>query len=360
MAEQRPGGQPTEAPTPKRLRDARKRGEVARSVEVVSAAVFVAGAVVVLFAGSTLWTGSGEYLRASLGLAVGGADVLPSAVLERGLWTGLALIGPVLLVVAVAAAGANLAQIGALFSLQAIKPKLAKINPIENAKNIFGKRALVELAKSLLKVGGIGYVAGITVWDFAPRLLALASGRAQDAVTVVGQCLRATALRVAAVAVALAVLDLLYQRWSFTRRMRMTKEEVKREHKESEGDPQHKAERQRVHREILEHQMVERTAIADCVVVNPKHIAVALRYDQEDMDAPQVVARGRGLLASRIRQVARRHGIPIVRNVPLAHALVELELDDEIPAGLYDAVAEVLRFVYGLSARQAQGPAPEE
>lgn len=329
-------------------------------MEVVSTAVFVAGTAALLFGGSTLWMGSSEYLRASLRLAVGGAEVMPPAVLERGLWTGLALVGPLLLVVAVAAAGANFAQVGALFSLQAIKPKLSKINPVENAKNIFGKRALVELLKSLVKVGGIGYVAGSTVWDFAPRLLALASGRVQDAVKVVGECLTTTALRVAVVAAALAVVDLLYQRWSFLKRMRMTKQEVKREQKESEGDPQHKAERQRVHREILEHQMIERTVTADCVVINPKHIAVALRYDQENMDAPQVVARGRGLVASKIRQIARRHGIPIVRNVPLAHTLVELELDDEIPAEIYDAVAEVLRFVYGLSAPQAQGPAPEE
>ena len=129
----------------------------------------------------------------------------------------------------------------------------------------------------------------------------------------------------------------------------MTKLEVQREQKEQEGDPQRKAERQRIHREILEHQMLENVARADCVIINPDHIAVAIRYDQREMEAPRVLARGHRLMAEKIKQIARQQGIPIIRNVPLARALVELELDEEIPGELYEAVAEVLRFVYRIS-----------
>jgi len=126
----------------------------------------------------------------------------------------------------------------------------------------------------------------------------------------------------------------------------MTREEVKREHKEQEGDPKHKAERQRLHRDLLRHQMIEAVRTADAVIVNPDHIAVAIRYDEEKMSSPKIVATGRRLVAQQIKEVARRYGVPIYRDVPLARSLAELELDDEIPEELYEAVAAVLRFVY--------------
>ena len=135
----------------------------------------------------------------------------------------------------------------------------------------------------------------------------------------------------------------------------MTREEVKREHKESEGDPRHKQERQRLHRDLLRHQMVEAVRTADCVIVNPDHIAVALKFDEAAMGAPQVVAKGERLVAQQIKEVARHHGVPIYRDVPLARALNELELGDEIPEALYEAVAEVLRFVYANSGADAEG-----
>jgi flagellar biosynthetic protein FlhB len=180
-------------------------------------------------------------------------------------------------------------------------------------------------------------------------------GRPPEALLgAVGECLAAVALHVGIVAAFLAALDVVHARHAFLKRMRMTRVEVQRELKESEGEPHRKAERRRLHHEILEHQMFEAVAQADCVVINPDHLAVALRHDAESPGAPRVVARGRRLMAAKIREIARQHGIPIIRNVPLARALVELELDQEIPAELYPAVAEVLRFVHRRSDRKRE------
>jgi flagellar biosynthetic protein FlhB len=153
------------------------------------------------------------------------------------------------------------------------------------------------------------------------------------------------ALRVALAYAVLGAADYLWQRHRHHRRLRMTREQVKQEHKEQEGDPQHKAERRRLHQELLRHAMIEAVRQADCVVVNPAHIAVALRWDQASMAAPEVVAKGHDLVAAEIREVARQFGVPIYRDVPLARALDGLELGDQIPESLYEAVAEVLRFI---------------
>jgi flagellar biosynthetic protein FlhB len=154
-------------------------------------------------------------------------------------------------------------------------------------------------------------------------------------------------VRLALAALALGVLDYLWQRARHQRSLRMTREEVRREIKETEGDPRHKAERQRLHREVLEQRMLADVRKADFVVINPEHIAVALRYDRDGQGAPVVVARGERLLAERIKEVAREAGVPIFRDVPLAHALAALQEGDEIPEPLYEAVAEILRVVYG-------------
>jgi flagellar biosynthetic protein FlhB len=272
-------------------------------------------------------------------------------VLDRGLNTLVLACGPLLGAAFVVALVAGYAQIGSVLSFQPLKPDLRRLDPIKNAKNIFGKQALFELFKSLVKVVGIGYVAFVALWDHLPRVLATVGQPPERSLLVVSDCLWAVALRVLLLAGLLSAMDLLYQRWRYRKRMMMSKVEVQREQKEMEGDPQRKAERRRLHQEILDHQTIEAVATADCVVINPEHVAVALRYDEASMSAPKVLAKGRRLVAAKIRQIARQHGIPIVRNVPLARALVELELDEEIPPELYETVAEVLRFVYRIGGQ---------
>ncbi len=338
----------TEPASEKRLQEARRRGEVPRSREVTAAAVFI---VVI---GTLAWSWP-DLLGRQLGLmsavlrGAPGLSFQPGAIIqaaERSLFFSLL---PITAAACLAALAVGLAQVRPLFSLHPIKPSLSRIDPVKNAKRVFGPAALFELAKTLVKVLGIGLVAGWALWDRIPLIFATVGRPPEALLSAVGECLFAVALRVALVVTCLAVIDLFYQRHSFHKRMRMSKDEVKREQKESEGDPQHKAERKRAHREILEHQMIESVARADCVIINPEHVAVAMRFDEAAMSAPRVVARGRRLLAAKIKEIARQHGVPIIRNVPLARALVELELDQEIPVELYETMAEILRFIYRFS-----------
>lgn len=349
MAEHRPGGEPTEPPSEKKLREARRRGDVPRSKELTSALVFLAVAAAVAFG----WTELVATLRAftcAVFRTAAAATASPGAVLEAGASTMVSASLPVLGAAFAAAVLGGLTQVRPLFTLKPLSPSPGRLNPLKNVKNILGKQALFELFKSLVKVVGLGYVAFTAVWDHLPAILATLGKAPEQALLAVAGALGAVAIRVAMLMAVLAAADLLYQRHAYRKRQRMTKVELQREQKETEGDPQRKAERQRVHREIIEHAMLESVARADCVIINPDHVAVALRYDRESMDAPRIVARGRRLMAAKIRHIARQHGVPVVRNVPLARALVELELDDEIPEELYEAVAEVLRFVYQLSS----------
>lgn len=169
---------------------------------------------------------------------------------------------------------------------------------------------------------------------------------------VVADCLAAISIRVAILMVVLAAVDLLYQRHAHRKRLRMTRLEVRREQREEEGDPRRRAERQRIHREILEHRMLENAAKADCVIVNPDHLAAAISYREGEMVAPRLVARGRRLMAVKIKEIAKQHGVPIIRDVLLAQALVELELGQEVPPALYESVAEALRFAYSFSGKE--------
>lgn len=353
MAEHRPGGEPTEPPSEKKLREARRRGEVPRSRELVSVSAFIAAAAVL--AGT--WKGMVGQLEVLLGKGLRGATstIGATAALEEAVRTLALVCAPVLAAAAGAAIVAGLAQAGPVLSGHPLKPDLARLSPARNLPRMLGREAWVELAKNLAKLAGIGYLGYTALRDKLPAVLASVGQRPSETVTTIADCLGTIVVRVGILLVVLAAADLLYQRRSFFKRMRMTKVEVQREQKESEGDPHHKAERKRVHQEILSHEMLEGVATADCVIINPEHVAVALRYDAGSMEAPKVVASGRRLLAARIREIARQKGIPIVRNVPLARALAELELDREVPAELYEAVAEVLRFVYSLGARPA-GP----
>lgn len=358
MADAQRSGEATEPPSAKRLRDARRRGEVARSGDAVAAFVLVAGAGVLAWTGAGLVAGLAELLRQGL-VQASSPPAAPALALTTAVGAALRLLAPLLLVVAGAALVANFGQVGALLAFDPVKPKLERLNPLRNARNVLGRQAWANVAKTGIKLGLAGYLGAITISDQLPQLTRLVWARPEQLLVTVGSGALALCWRLGALAVALGAVDLVYQRWSYRRRLRMTKEELRREQREQEGDPQHKAERQRVHRELAEERMFAAVAEADCVICNPEHVAVALRYEAETMEAPRVVARGRRLVAARIRAEARRHGVPIVRQVALARALVELELDQEIPAPLYEAVSEVLRFVQRLAQpSESRAPAP--
>lgn len=345
MGRERPGGEPTEKPTAKRLRDARKKGQVAKSRDLTGLAVFAAAAGATLGT-APLWAGAlAGFLRdCLLGAPRWPADA-SSAVLGRALDVVLLAAGPALGAGVLAAVLAGLFQVRPLWTWQPLKPQLSRLDPLKGLRQLFGLRKLVDLVKSLAALTALVLVAAVTLGEALPDLLRLTGASPAGSLAVIGSWIGVLALRSALVLLVVAAVDYGLQRFRHEKDLRMTKEEVKREHKESEGDPQHKAARKRLHQEIVEHDMVERVRTADLVVVNPTHLAVALRYDRERDDAPRVVAKGERLLAARIKEVARQARVPIFHDVPLARALHALEPGDEIPEALYTAVADLLRAI---------------
>jgi flagellar biosynthetic protein FlhB len=242
-----------------------------------------------------------------------------------------------------------------VWSWEALRPDLKKVMP--DWKRVVSGAALVEIVKGFLKILLTGAVVWLAMAGLIRSLAALAGASPRSVLRVLGYTTSHMAVRIGLVVVAVGVLDYLWQWHQHRKRLKMTREEVKREYKESEGDPQHKAERTRLHRQILEQRMIDAVRRADFVVVNPDHIAVAIRYDKDAQHAPLVVAKGERLLAERIKEAAREAGVPIFRDVTLARALREVEEGDEIPEALYQAVAEILRVVFGPATPTGAPPA---
>lgn len=348
-------GEPTEEPTPKRLDEARGRGEVAYSRDLASAAAMTAAIAALIFTGPELTARLLAYWRSALAEAP--AAGLPSVALAAGLgMMGRALAAP-LLAAATLALGVGLLQTRGLVALGAVKPDLGRLSPAAGLRRAFGSQAALAVGKGLLKVVLVAVLVWATVRPVLGGLAALAGASPPRLLGALGALASRLAERVALVALALGVADYLFAFRRHHRGLRMTREEVKRESKESEGDPSHRAERQRLHRELSEQRMVAEVRKADFVVVNPDHIAVALRYDRQGDAAPVVIARGERLVAERIKEVARQAGVPIFRDVTLARSLRDLPEGEEIPAALYEAVAEVLRLVYAMGEPPSPPPA---
>jgi len=345
----------TEEPTPKRLEDARRRGEVAVSRDATSAAAMTAAIVTLVLQGPALTARLLAYWKATFaGAAVAGdptsgASFGASSALVAGVGVLAHALAVPLAAATLVALGAGLLQTRGLLALGALRPDLGRLSPAAGLSRAFGGKAALEIGKGLLKATLVASLAWLTVRSVLAGLAGLAGAPIPRLAGAMGVVSARLAERVALVALAVGAADYLLVRRRHLGKLRMTREEVRREHKESEGDPSHRAERQRLHRELLEQRMVAEVRKADFVVVNPDHIAVALRYDRDGEAAPVVVARGERLLAERIKQVAREAGVPIFRDVTLARSLRDLPEGTEIPAALYEAVAEILRVVYGMS-----------
>jgi type III secretion protein U len=355
-------GEATEEPTPKRLEDARRKGQVAFSRDLTSAAATTAAIVALTAQGPEIAARLLGYFRGALAAAPaapwsGGAAGPALAACVNVMAGTLA----VTLAAAVAAAlGVGLLQTRGMLAFETLRPDLARLSPAAGLKRAFGGQAALQVGKGLLKVALVSALVWLTVRPVLAGVTALVGAPPARLLETLGALTSRVAGRVVLVALGLGVADYLFAWRRHTRGLRMTREEVKRESKESEGDPSHRAERKRLHREILEQRMVAEVRKADFVVVNPDHIAVALRYDKEGDGAPVVVASGERLVAERIRQIAREAGVPIFRDVTLARSLLDLPEGEQIPAALYEAVAEILRVVYGMSAPDAATEAPAD
>jgi flagellar biosynthetic protein FlhB len=349
----------SERPTAKRLREARERGQVPRSRELSTALVVGAGVALLIGTGrdfglaSLRLMGQGLQLDAELLSRPQDLAALLLLRLGQGLLAAAPLLGATLL-------GALLAPWllgGWNMSFGAIRPDFSRINPLSGLGRIVSSHGLVELGKGLAKIGTIGAVAAVYLWRERATFAALAMEPLKAAIGHSGALCLGLAAWLAGALLLIGLIDAPYQRWTHLKRLRMTRQEVREEMKQSEGRPEVKARIRRLQHEMSRRRMMEQVPKADVVVTNPTHYAVALQYSAERMRAPRVVAKGAGVVAAAIRELATRHHVPLVSAPPLARALYRnVDLDREIPAELYAAVAQVLTYIYQL--REGRGATP--
>jgi flagellar biosynthetic protein FlhB len=345
----------TEPATGKKREEARKRGHVARSLELNSALILVFGMLILSLAGGNLVSQLADMTRGTIAAAgsfrVTAASihaVVPGGILKVGL-----ILAPVVLGVGVVGLAAGYAQVGFQLSGEALQPRLERFNPLKGIKKVLiSRRSLVELLKNLVKVAIVGGAGAIAVQDVLEESMTLLDGDAGAALGFIGRASLSVGMKTGLAFLVLAVLDYLYQRFEYEHDLRMTRQEVKEEHKALEGDPVVRGRIRGVQRRIAYRRMMHDVPTADVVVTNPTHLAIALRYDLDRMQAPAVVAKGADLIAQRIREIAREHDIPIVEDRPLAWALYRtVEIGEQIPEKLFQAVAQLLATIYRLRPR---------
>ena len=350
------GGEKTEAATPKKLSDARKKGQVSKSKELTSAFELIA-----MFLTLKVFVGSlGTRFINMFHLIYGGkipdfvmmsrdgltVKAYTSLFFEVSLQLLLCCL-PFLLVGVTVSFISDLVQVRWKVSSEPLKPSLNKINPMSGTKRIFSKQSLFELLKSIVKILLIGYIAYISIRNHEDELFILYEISLNQAVSLIGQIIIDTGLRISIFYIVLGLADWFYQKHKFNEDMKMTKQEVKDEYKNTEGDPQIKGRQRRKMQEVSQKRMMQDVPKADVVITNPTHFAVALKYEAKVSSAPVVLAKGEDYLAQKIKEVARENKIEIVENKPLARMLYHnVDVGAEIPPELYQAVAEVLAAVY--------------
>lgn len=352
MAEDQDKSQKTEEPSQRRLEEARREGQVASSREVNHALVLASGA---LFIGA-LAPGVAARLAEALRPFIERPHAIAIDAIGPPLQALLVALGwallPAVLLFLVAALASGLIQHGPIWTAAPLAPKLERISPVAGAKRLFALRSLVEFLKGLMKIVLVGTAAIVLLWPAAPRVLTAVEVGSGPLLALLHTLALRLLLGIAALTALIAVLDSLYQRFERHKQLRMSRRDLKDEFKQTEGDPFIKARLKSLRMERARRRMMAEVPSATVVVTNPTHIAIALRYDQT-MAAPRLVAKGMGALAERIRAAARAHGVPVVRNPPLARALHgAVELGAEVPAAHYRAVAEVIGYVLRLKGRR--------
>ena len=354
----------TEQPSQRRLDQAREKGQVARSRELSTFTVLLAGGGVLWFMGASFTQHMVQMLRDGLTL---NRDMAFNTNLMTPRLYDLALdmlftFSPFLLAVLLAAAFSPLLLNGWLFSVEALQPKFSKMNPVSGIARMFSRNSLVELAKAVGKATLVGGVAAWVIWHNKEAVMALGTQAVAASIPQMGHLVGASFMMIVGAMLLIVMIDVPFQLWDHNKKLMMTKEEVRQESKETEGDPMVKGRIRSLQREAARKRMMAAIPTADVVVTNPTHYAVALKYGEKGMRAPVVVAKGSHLLALRIREIAEENHVPILEAPPLARALHKhTELGESIPEALYTAVAEVLAYVYQLHRYEKQGgPRPQE
>jgi flagellar biosynthetic protein FlhB len=355
MAEDGDKESKTEEPTGKRLADARNKGQVATSREVSTALLLLAAVGLFYFQGQALWDALKVKMRFFLSVPIQDDLTAPAfQVIMRDVMLDTMLdLAPFFAFFLIVAVISSLLQHGWLFTLEPLRPKLSKINPLQGFKRLFSLRSVVELFKSILKMSVVGLAVYWGIKDSINQVVGLMNTSVEYIILFMASDAMGVLWRVALAFVVLAVLDFVYQHYEFMQGLRMTKQEVKDEMKQMEGDPQVKGRIRQLQREMAQRRMMDEVPRADVVITNPTQYAVALKYVSGQMNAPKVVAKGRGPIAARIREIAQEHGIPLVENPPLARTLYhDVELEHPIPPELFKAVAEILAYVFRIRGRR--------
>lgn len=348
------GQERTEQPTPKRLEDARKKGQIARSRELNTTAILLTGGGGMIFMGDSIMSGLRDIMVSGLSLkreVLFNTDSL-LALFSGGVEDALLILFPLFALLVVVALLVPMVLGGFSFSLEAIAFKAEKLDPIKGIGKIFAWRGVVELLKALAKFIIVAFVV-VTYLKFnADKLLHLGELSIDVALVETAYLIFWGFLFTSCALIVVTIIDVPFQIWDHSKQLMMTLQEVKDEYKETDGRPEVKQHIRKLQMEMAERRMMQEVPNADVVITNPTHYAVALKYDQTSMGAPRVVAKGADLIAAEIRKVAAENNVPVAAAPPLTRALFySTELNDEIPAGLYLAVAQVLAYVYQLDKR---------
>ncbi|MBF0500775.1 MAG: flagellar biosynthesis protein FlhB [Candidatus Riflebacteria bacterium] len=347
-------GEKTEPATEKRREEARLSGNIAKSQDIESVAVMIMSFLILRFYGSQIIGLMGDYMRYTLGNSMT-LSIDPQTLMK--LFSGMLVVTlkclfPVFLVIMVTAVATNIAQVGFMLSSEPLLPDLNKINPISGFQNLFSKKAVGELVKSIFKIAVVSYIPYTTMLEKLPFLLRFIQLEPMPSMIFLGDLVFWMALKILLALLFLALLDYWYQWWIYEESLMMSKEEIKEEYKQREGDPKVKQKIRERQRKIATSRMMSEVPKATVVVTNPTHIAIAISYEEESSSAPLVVAMGTGLTAQRIKEIAKEHDVPIVENKPLAQALHKMvDVGDEIPQELYKAVAEILAQVWRMKGK---------
>jgi len=357
MAEES-GQEKTEEPSAKRLNDAREKGQVPRSKEFTTVLVLIASAVAMLFLGEKMIRSVAQVMKKSFQFTR--KEMFdPAAMVHHFLYsleTIAPYLGSFLAITVVAAIVAPASTGGWNFSAKAFGVKLEKLDPLKGLKRILGPQGLIELVKALAKFILVGVISTLIIWSLRDQLLTLGKQEVNVAMADLGYLVLWVFLAISSSLILIALIDVPFQHWNHIRQLKMTKQELKDESKESDGNPEQKGRIRRMQIELSQQRMMQDVPQADVIITNPTHYAVALKYDQAGSGAPIVVAKGADLIAQQIRMVGDANEVPILSAPPLTRAIYySTEIGDEIPAGLYIAIAQVLAFVFQLRRYNNRG-----
>ena len=351
MAAEGQGGERTEQATPKRRREAREKGQVRKSQELVSALMLIIMFAALSMFGPNMWRQMRDLMRRGITMGYMGGETLSaegaSEVLLQGTLSMARIVLPLLLVGFAGAILVNVVQVGFLFSTKALEPKFSRLNPLEGFKRMFSTRTLFELGKAIAKTALIAVIGYNLIVENAATLTRMAGESLEASIASIGQSIVNAGFRIGLVLLIIAIIDFVYQWFKYERDLRMSKYEIKMEYKQTEGDPQIKSRIRQKQRQMAMMHMMQAVPEADVVITNPTHFAVALKYDTQSAGAPVVTAKGQDYVAQRIKEIARENGVEMVENRPVAQALYKnCEIGHEIPLELYQAVAEILAYVF--------------